>query len=233
MPTVVHVGAVPGIPTDRSSVVVNLTTIGYTNGTLDLYPCAAGASASPTRTIVAGQIQNLLLISAVDAAGDVCVTTSTPTDVIVDVFAGFTATADVHPLPATRVFDSGGIQGAGAVSVIQVSGQPGVTGTPTAAMLTVNATSAQSPGFVSAFPCAAGPQNTSMLNTTPNHEQGNSTIVAVDGNGQACLYQLFGGRLTVDLTGWTGTAFNALTPTRLFDSRSCDSRAVSGARLNA
>ena len=106
-PTVVHVGAVPGVPADRSSVVVNLTTIGYGNGVLDVYPCDATAPPSPTRTIIAGEIQNLLLISAVDANGDVCVTASTPIDVIVDVFAGFTAAADVHPLPSTRVFDSG------------------------------------------------------------------------------------------------------------------------------
>jgi hypothetical protein len=58
-----------------------------------------------------------------------------------------------------------------------------------------------------------------MLNTTPDRPQGNSTIVATDGGGQVCLYQLFAGRLTVDLTGWTGTAFQAITPVRLFDSR--------------
>jgi hypothetical protein len=139
--------------------------------------------------------------------------------VIIDVFAGFTGAADVHPLPTMRVFDSGGIQPAGAVSTIQVAGQPGVPVLPTGAVLSVNATGAQSPGFVAAFPCASGRQNTSMLNTTPNHEQGNSTIVAVDGNGQACLFQLFPGRLQVDLTGWTGSAFTPLTPVRLFDSR--------------
>ena len=201
----VHVGAVAGVPADRSAVVVNLTTIGGDDaGTLDLFPCSSGASSVPTRTILAGQIQNLLLISAVDANGDVCVTASAPTDVIVDVFAGFTVGADVHPLPITRVFDSGGVQPAGAVSTIQVTGQPGVPVLPTGAVLSVNVTGAQSPGFVAAFPCAAGRQNTSMLNTTPNHEQGNSTIVAVDGNGQACLFQLFPGHLQVDLTGWTG-----------------------------
>ncbi len=218
-PTVVHVGAVPGVPADRSSVVVNLTTIGDGNGVLDVYPCNATAPPSPTRTIIDGEIQNLLLISAVDPNGDICVTADTPVDVIVDVFAGFTAAADVHPLPSMRVFDSGSVAPAGTVSTIQVTGQPGVAGLPSGAMLSVNATAAQSPGFVAAFPCASGRQNTSMLNTTPNHEQGNSTIVAVDGNGQACLFQLFPGRLTVDLTGWTGTAFTPLTPVRLFDSR--------------
>ena len=213
-PTVVHVGAVPGIPADRSSVVIHLTTIGGTQpGIVNVYPCDAGASAVPTRSIVPGKIQNLLLISAVDANGDVCLTASAPTDAIVDVFAGFTADADAHPVAVTRLFDSGGTQPAGTVSVLPVAGAA------TGAMLSVNVTGAESPGFVSAYPCAAGRQNTSMLNTTPNHEQGNSTLVAVDGNGQACVYQYFAGRVTVDLTGWTGGAFTPLTPARLFDSR--------------
>lgn len=218
-PTVVHVGATPGVPADRSAVVVNLTTIGGAqHGSFDIYPCNAAPSGVPARTIVPGQIQNLLLISAVDANGDVCLRSSVPTDAIVDVFAGFTAGADVRPLPITRVVDTGDAP-AGTVSVVQVTGQPGVAGQPSGAMLSVNATGAQSPGFVAAFPCASGRQNTSMLNTTPNHEQGNSTLVAVDANGQACVYQFFAGRLQVDLTGWTGTAFTPLTPVRLFDSR--------------
>ena len=220
LPTVVHVGATPGLPAGGSAVVVHLTTIGGAEGGIfNLYPCTDGASPVPTRTIVPWRIQNLLLISAVDANGDVCLTASAPTDAIVDVFAGFSAGADVHPLQITRVFDSAGIQPAGAVSVIQVAGRPGVPVLPTGAVLSVNTTGAQAPGFVSAFPCAAGRQNTSMLNTTPDHEQGNSTLVAVDGNGQACLFQLFPGRMQVDLTGWTGAAFTPLTPVRLFDSR--------------
>ena len=174
----------------------------------------------PTRTILAGQIQNLLLISAVDANGDVCVTASAPTDVIVDVFAGFTAGADVHPLPIDpRLRQRRRPTRPARCRRSRSTGQPGVPVLPTGAVLSVDATGAQAPGFVAAFPCAAGRQNTSMLNTTPNHEQGNGTIVAVDGNGQACLFQLFPGRLQVDLTGWTGTAFTPLTPVRLFDSR--------------
>ncbi|MCU1501445.1 MAG: hypothetical protein JWM12_799 [Ilumatobacteraceae bacterium] len=220
VPTVVHLGAVPGVPLDRSSVAVNLTTIGgAANGILNVYPCDGPGPGVPTRTILAGQIQNLLMITAVDPSGDVCVTASQPTDVILDVFGSFTAGADVHPLLSTRLYDSGGIAPAGTVSVLQVAGRGDVSGTPTAAVLSVNATSAQAAGFVTAFPCASGLPNTSMLNTTANHDQGNGTIVAADAAGQVCLYQLFAGRLTVDLTGWTGSAFQAIAPVRLFDSR--------------
>jgi hypothetical protein len=86
-------------------------------------------------------------------------------------------------------------------------------------VLSVAATDAQAPGFVTAYPCANGLQNTSMLNTTPAHDRGNGTIVAVDASGDVCLYQLFPGRLRVDLTGWTGAGFQAIAPVRLFDSR--------------
>jgi hypothetical protein len=219
-PTVVHLAAVPGVPADRSSVVVNLTTIGgAADGILNVYPCTDAAPSTSTRSIQAGKIQNLLLVTAVDPNGDVCVTASQPTDAILDVFGSFTATADVHPILPTRLLDTGGVVPAGTVSIVQVGGAAGASPTASGAVLSIQATAVQAPGFVSAYPCAAGRPNTSMLNTTPNHDQGNSTIVAPDAAGQVCVYQYFPGRLTVDLTGWTGTAFRPITPVRLFDSR--------------
>lgn len=219
LPTVVHVGAVPGIPADRSSVAIHLTTIGGpVGGIFNVYPCGEGPPV-PTRTILPNQIQNLLMISAVDAHGDVCLTASQPTDAIVDVFAGFGAGADVHPLLATRVYDSGGVLPAGTITALPLTGVAGIPAGASGVLLNVAVTDVQNPGFVTAFPCAAGRPDTSMLNTNPAHDQGNATIVALDGSGQVCLFQYFAGRLRVDLTGWTGTAFQPMTPTRLLDSR--------------
>lgn len=218
-PTVVHVGAVPGIPADRSAVAIHLTTVGgAVGGIFNVYPCGDGPPV-PTRTILANQIQNLLMISAVDAGGNICLAASQPTDAIVDVFGGFTAGADVQPLLATRVYDSAGVQPAGTITALALTGVAGLPAGATGVMLNVAVSDVQNPGFVTAFPCAAGRPDTSMLNTNPAHDQGNATIVALDPSGQVCLFQYFAGRLRVDLAGWTGTAFQPITPTRLLDSR--------------
>ncbi|MEO5725094.1 MAG: hypothetical protein ABIQ39_05585, partial [Ilumatobacteraceae bacterium] len=220
LPTVVHVGAIDGVPADRSSVVINLTTIGGANaGILNVYPCDGPPPSFPTRTILPGEIQNLLLVSAVDINGDVCVTSSQPTDAILDVFGAFASDAEVHPMLPVRVIDTGGIAAASTVSTAQIGGRPDTSPAPTGAVVSVNATNAQESGFVTVYPCADGRPFTSMMNTTPNHSQGNSTIAKVDPSGQLCVYQLFAGHITVDVTGWTGDAFRAITPYRLLDTR--------------
>ena len=117
------------------------------------------------------------------------------------------------------MFDSAGVAPAGTITAISLTGVAGVAPGASGVLLNVAVTEVENPGFVTAFPCASGRPDTSMLNTNPAHDQGNATIVALDGAGQVCLYQYFAGRLRVDLAGWTGSAFQPISPTRLLDSR--------------
>jgi hypothetical protein len=104
---------------------------------------------------------------------------------------------------------------------IQITGSAGVPGTPmpTGAMLTLTLVSPASNGFATAYPCAAGTPATSVVNVLPNHSQTNSVIAGVDAAGTVCVMSSISTHVLVDISGWTGAAFQTLTPSRLLDTR--------------
>lgn len=212
----VPLNGVPGLPTDRRAAVINLTTIGgWTAAEVRAFPCDAAPPALPSRRTDVGAIQNLMLLAATDAAGQLCITASQPTQVIVDVFGGFDATADVGPLPPRIVYDSRGGWPLPATGVATAAIEAGRSG----ALVNVETTNPSGPGFITAWPCDAERPTTSMLNTLPNRIQSGSALVGLDAAGAMCLYTMSGTHLTVSTTATIGAAFTRITPFRALDSR--------------
>lgn len=221
-PIVVHTAAAPGLPASPEAVVLSVTTVeATTDGTITVHPCDQPPAAVPSRSFSNGATQNLVLISDTDANGDVCIERSADIQVVVDVFGAFAAGGDVHPLATTRLMDtrSGGAFAAGAVLPAQVGGQAGIPAAPTGVMLNVSADRPQGQGYFTIYPCAAGQPFASVLNVVPNHIQANSGVFAVDGDGRVCTFTSTPAYAIVDVTGWIGAGFTAITPVRLFDSR--------------
>jgi hypothetical protein len=62
---------------------------------------------------------------------------------------------------------------------------------------------------------------TSNLNFTTAEVVPNAVIAPVSPNGEICFYSSVGAHLIADVNGWfaVGSGFNALAPTRVFDTR--------------
>jgi hypothetical protein len=92
-----------------------------------------------------------------------------------------------------------------------------------AVSLNVVAVDPSGPGFVTVYPCGPRP-----LAASVSYGQGQivpgAVVAPLSSTGEICLYSHAATDLVVDLNGWfsSGSQFSALTPGRLFDTRSTD-----------
>lgn len=101
----VRVAGTAGVPADASGVVLNLTAADPGgNGFLTVYPCGSARPTASNLNVRPGVNRANLVIVAPGADGTVCVFSSAPTDVVVDVF-GWMRGAFVGLTP-TRLFDT-------------------------------------------------------------------------------------------------------------------------------
>jgi hypothetical protein len=141
------------------------------------------------------------------------------------------------PVTPTRLVDtrngigSAGRVGAGRQVLIQVVDGVTVPAGASAAVLSVAAVNPSAPGFITVYPCSDTVPDTSTLNFVAGQTVANTTIAALSGAGQLCVWTNSETDILVDLTGWLGaTGSSRLTPigpTRVVDTRS----GVGGVRL--
>lgn len=143
------------------------------------------------------------------------------------------------PLTPTRLVDTRNSLGAAGrlgpcqQVVVQVTGRASVPAGATAAVVNVAAVEASAPGFVTVYPCSDRVPDTSTLNFVGGQTVANTTIAALSGAGELCVWTSVGTDILVDITGWLGpTGSSRLTPigpTRVVDTRS----SIGGVRLAA
>lgn len=87
---VLDVAGIDAAASPTRAAILNLTAVTPTgSGYLRAWPCAAGEPNTSNLNFTAGQVVPNLAAVAADAGGTVCVTTSVPTDVVVDAFGVF------------------------------------------------------------------------------------------------------------------------------------------------
>ena len=234
----VPVLGVSGVPlTGVTAVSLNLTAVGPTaEGYVTVWPCGSSQPGTSNVNFVKDQIVPNAVIAPVDLTGKVCVASSVASHIIVDVNGWFGATSGLNAVTPTRVFDTrsgaggvpaakvGALDGSGTaleVSVLSAIGQ--VAGAVSAVSLNVTATGTSASnygGYVTAYPCGSRP-NASNLNFVSNQTVPNAVIVPVSATGTVCFYVFGQADLIADVNGWFegGSGFNALAPTRVFDTR--------------
>jgi peptidoglycan hydrolase-like amidase len=230
---------VSGIPlTGVTAVSLNLTAVGPTaEGYMTVWPCGSSQPGTSNVNFVKDQIVPNAVIAPVDSTGKVCIASSVASHVIVDVNGWFGTTSGLNAVTPTRVFDTrsgaggvpaakvGALDGSGSaleVSVLSAIGQS--AGAVAAVSLNVTATGTSASkfgGYVTAYPCGERP-NASNLNFVSNQSVPNAVIVPVSATGTVCFYVYGQADLIADVNGWFagGSGFNALAPTRVFDTRS-------------
>jgi hypothetical protein len=143
------------------------------------------------------------------------------------------------PVTPVRLVDTrNGIGASGRVApgrqvVLQLADGVIVPADATAAVLNVTAVDPSAAGFVTVYPCSDSVPDTSTLNYVRGQTVANTTIAALSGAGQLCVWTFAETDILVDITGWLGpTGTSRLTPigpTRVVDTRS----GIGGRRLTA
>jgi hypothetical protein len=194
------------VPADATAVVLNVT-VDRPDGTgfVTVFPCGGALPLASNVNYVAGQTVANAVTVAVGTVGRVCVYTSAPAHLIVDVNGAYSATAGagllVEGLAPSRLLDSrsGAKPSAGSVRELVVSGQAGVPGEALAVVLNVTVDRPDGTGFVTVFPCGGSMPLASNLNYVADQTVANSVTATIGTAGRVCLYLSAATHLVVDV----------------------------------
>jgi hypothetical protein len=243
----VQVAGVDGIPSDITSVVMNVTATGALgNGFITAFPTGAKTvpNASNVNFTKGGTVPNLVVVP-VGTGGKVSLynggDATGATDLVADVsgyFVSSSATAGASTfttLPPVRVIDTrttlNGITGkipVNGTDVLKIAGLSGVPNDATAVVANVTATGALGSGFITVYPNGESVPNASNVNFVKGQTVPNLTIVPVGTNGSIDFTN--GGQqtgptdLVVDISGYftagtAGDVFHVSSPARILDTR--------------
>jgi len=224
-PLAVPVRGRSGVPSDADAVVVTVTaTEPVAGGFATVAPCGSAPTGTSNVNFDAGATVPNLVVVAPSADGAICVTSNVDTHLIVDVFGAFADGADVGLVEPQRLVDTretpATAPGVGGVVVLPIAGTAGVPADATGVMLNLTAAGPQGQGFLTAYPCSAGPPTASNLNVRAGVNRANFVIVAPDDDGHVCVYSSVRTDVIVDLLGWVGDTFVGAVPARVLDTRS-------------
>ncbi len=227
-----------GIPGEVAAVSLNVTVIGPNRaGFVTVYPCGEAQPNAAQLNHARDATVSTAVIVKPGADGRVCVFTMADTDLVVDVNGyvplGAAFTADVPArLLETRVGeglstvdgrDNGiGPRVGGSVTELQIAGRSRVPARVNAVVLSITATDARAPGFVTVFPCGGSIPSSATLNYSVGGTVTNAAVTGLDPTGRVCIYTSATVDMVVDLGGYLPSAapVSASPPVRVLDTRS-------------
>jgi hypothetical protein len=202
-------------------------------GTSFSAPLTAAAGAlllAVNPTLTGASVRSLLVDTATDV-GPPGRDSRTGSGQLNAALAAQTATlrAKYNPLPPSRILDTrNGTNtvtaplGPGETRQVKVTGT-NVPDAASAVVLNVTAVSGSAGSFLTVFPSGVSRPLASNLNFPPGVNIPNLVVVRVGSGGDVSLYNDQGSvDVIFDLVGWygaTGDSYNAVTPTRLLDTR--------------
>jgi hypothetical protein len=204
----------PGDAVDLNVTAVSPAAAGF----VTVYPCGGGVPNVSNLNFKAGDvIPNHVIVAA--NGGAVCVSSSVPTGLIVDLQGVWRGSRGFVAQTPTRTFDSRNVAG-GAPSTggtIQVAGLD-----PARAFFgNVTVVGALNAGFATVYPCAAAVPSTSNLNYRAEQTRAALFVATPDSAGNLCIFVSGGGHVIVDSFGSVSTTKVANSySARLVDTRS-------------
>ncbi len=213
-----------GVPADASAALLNIAAAQATaTGFVVAWPCGSAEPTAASLNYVPGKPTSNSTIVKLGDDGKVCLRSSTPTDLIVDVNAAFPAQTDLTSFTPQRVLDTRSSQpsAAGGTTELSITSQAGVPADSTAAVLNIAAAQAGDVGHVIAWPCGEERPTAASLNYVAGEPVSNSTVVGIGAGGNVCLWTSSSVDLIVDINAaFVGNhTVDAFTPTRLIDTR--------------
>jgi hypothetical protein len=221
----VAVAGVFGVPADAAGVALNLTITGATSdGFATVFPCGQPKPTASNVNYVKGQDIPNFVIAKPGVGGKVCVSSSAPVDVILDVsgyFAagtGFTATAApvrfLDSRETTRI-------AAGTSKELVVAGDKGIPADAKAMAMNVTAVGPAADGFMTVYPCGEPVPVASSLNYTKGRDIANSVLAKPGVGGKVCFFSDKAVDIVVDVSGYfaASSVFLPIVPIRDLDTR--------------
>ena len=226
-----QVTGVAGLPGDASAVALNLTIVDATAaGFATLYPCGAARPEASNINYAAGQTIANSAILKPGVGGKVCVYSSAPAEVLIDVAGYFPSGSDFMPIPnPTRTLDTRNGVGAPAADLpggqtleLASTGIAGVPADASAVALNLTVVDAAGPGFATLYPCGAARPEASNINYAAGQTIAASAIAKPGVGGKICIYSYATADVLVDVAGYfpAGSDYSPITnPTRTLDTR--------------
>ena len=220
----------PGVPTavvlpaavaHAAGVALNLTiTEPVSDGYATVFPCGLVPPFASNVNFRAEQTVPNLVIAKPNALGKVCIVTSVPAHLVVDLQGWFPlGSYDPLPVPA-RVLDTrNGLahKVMPGVETLLVDGYP-----DGAVVANVTVTDPDGPGFLTVYPCGTKPPVTSNLNFVQGDVVANLTIARPGAGGGVCAVVSAPTHVVVDVQGHipAGGGYTPISPMRMADTRS-------------
>jgi len=227
------------VPSDATSVVLNVTAVSPSGGFITVWPAGERQpTASNINTVKGNNIPNMV-IAKLGTGGKVSLKNSSgTTHLLADVGGYYSSSAggqEFTPLQPTRLLDtrsnSGAPVGPGQTRDVVTTGEnlkPGLSIPATASAVVVNVTAVRptANGYVTVYPSGSNRPSTSSLNLKAGVTAPNLVTVKVgnDAVGGITLFNSGGStHLLVDIAGYyspsSTSSFVALSPQRLLDTR--------------
>jgi hypothetical protein len=198
----VDVGSLPGFDPAATAVTVNVTAVDpAADGFVSVLPGPCAGISLPPAT------SNLNVTQAHDAAasatigvgsGQLCVYSSTNTDVVVDLQASHGPTGGVvSAIDPQRIIDT-------RQSTRVLSGrsrQIDLVSTPSAVIVNLTAVDPSGRGFLTLYPCGAGIPTVSNLNVVDGAVVANRALVSTDASSHFCIYSNVDTDVVIDIEG--------------------------------
>ncbi|MCU1394296.1 MAG: hypothetical protein JWM34_2724 [Ilumatobacteraceae bacterium] len=235
--TEVQVAGRGGVDPSARFAALNVTaTSSARAGFVTIWPCGPQPATSNLNVAPGSDIANLVVVP-LSARGTVCVRSSVPTQLVLDVQAWYSGDSSMAAAGPARLLDTRAqattVDGrglpaqtvrSGQIVQVPIAGRVGISSAG-AAVVNLTVTNPTSDGYVEAWPCGTAQPLASNLNFTRRQTRAAATITSLAANGMMCLTVGGGGSadVIVDVFAWypPGTnAYRALVPTRLLDTRS-------------
>jgi hypothetical protein len=217
---------------DASAAVLNVTAVdGAGSGWLTAYPCGDAPLASNVNFVAHQNVPNLVTVR-LNPSRKVCIYAHDATHILVDVAGSFgpSGASRFVALDPTRAVDTRVALGrpnnakvaAGTAIEIPMHGLYGIPANATAAVVNITAADADGVGYLTAYPCSAGPPVVSNVNYVANRAVPNLATVRLSANGRLCIFSERNAHVIVDVFGAyapSGSQFVPLSPSRIIDTR--------------
>lgn len=212
--------SLPGSVTPRrgmSAVSLNVTAVNpATSGYLTVYPCGTLPTVS-SLNFVAGQVVSNAVVTPLSSTGELCIASSAPTDVVVDLAGWFATESSYEAVPApARVFDTrpqtspdalldlpkGRIGGVTQLQVrmVDLAGVTPPLGVE-AVSLNVTVTRPAADGFLTVHPCGV-PNEVSNVNFLAGETVANAVLAPLSASGDLCFFSNVLTHVVVDINGY-------------------------------
>jgi hypothetical protein len=215
-----------GVDAGTAAVALTVTATQPSGpGFLTVWSCGAvRPTASNLNVSEAGQTVANLVLAAPGTSREVCIYTSSPMHVVVDLDGVLPKGNGYTPTTPLRLLDSRtgapGLAAPGSVVRVQVTGRAGVPSDAAAVALNVTATGSLGAGWVTVWPCGTANPLASNLNLErADQTVANLVVVGLGAGGEVCISPSVGTHLIADVSGWWSSGLVPSGPTRLLDTR--------------